>query len=159
MDRHYLRNENLSKNIFDYTKGLKLHKELENNGNTIKAGIFIGNSDSPDLNLGQLHQNLMNNVIPFSWFIAENYLDERQVINHIHPNNTEHEQNLDQNKIRTIDGVLDGNATCIGRLIDGIRNSTNDDFPEDFPILPKHVLNLKFIVGPSFNDNDILNNG
>ena len=149
----YLRNKNLSKGIFDYTKGLKIYNEFIENGDSIKPGMFITDSKFSKLNFGEIHRNLMNSVIPFSWFIAENFLNE-SIDEQMRPNHPKRPPNSEGSRI--VNGVLDGNGKCIEELINGIKDRLNDDFPTNFPILPSHILDIKVIIGPNLNENDRL---
>ena len=96
---------------------------------------------------------MMQSVIPFSWFIAQHFLDY-SIDEHLSPNHSKMLSNSEGARI--VNGILEGNTECIEKLINGIRGKQKDEFPDSFPVLPSHVLDIKVTVGPNLNENDIL---
>jgi len=147
----YLRAKNFSNNIFDFTKGLRLHKELLLNKDTLKAGIFITDTSNSNINFGSIHKQILRDVYPFSWFLALNFLED---------DDFPHSRKLKE-KLRTggeenddlVNGILAGDKTKIRELIDKLKKVSEDDFPKDFTVLPKHIITLKFSVGDKLNEN------
>ena len=68
-----LRTNALSRNIFDYAFGLQLRDDLLSENPTVAAGMFVAPLDHCPSNLGDVHQSLFNQTIPFSWFMIEHY--------------------------------------------------------------------------------------
>lgn len=149
----YLRNKSLSQNIFDYTKGLKLYSEFIENGDSIKPGMFVTDIGNSKLNFGEIHRNLISSVIPFSWFIAKNF-STNSFGEQFSSKDPRRPSNPDGRRI--VNGILNGNSKCIEELINGIREKLDDEFPDSFPILPSHVLDIKVTIGPNLHENDIL---
>lgn len=149
----YLRNKRLSTHIFDYTVGLEIHKEFLNSSDTLKAGIFITDTHNSNLNLGQVHGEILQQTFPFSWFIAMNYsndknfLDERDMMEkgkHHHPKS--------ESQI-LVEGILSGDKKQIEKLIEKIKEVRNDNFPDNIQILPKHKITLRCSVGEQINSD------
>lgn len=66
-----LRTNALSRNIFDYAFGLQLRDDLLSENPTVAAGMFVAPLDHCPSNLGDVHQSLFNQTIPFAWFMIE----------------------------------------------------------------------------------------
>jgi hypothetical protein len=139
----YLRNKALTTQIFDYTVGLETHKELLNNSDTLKAGIFITDTNNSNLNLGQVHRGILQSTFPLSWFIALNFTDRNFIINE--KDLMRNENNPDSQKL--VEGILSGDKEQIEKLIQKIEKVRNDNFPDNIQILPKHKITLRFSVG------------
>jgi hypothetical protein len=136
----YLRNKNLSTHIFDYTIGLEIHKEFQNNSETLKAGIFITDTNNSNINFGQVHSNILESTFPFSWFIAMNFSDEGDFL---------YNRNPDRDEL--VEGILSGDEDKIDELIEKIEESEINDIPENIQILPKHKITLRVSAGEQIN--------
>lgn len=144
----YLRNKTLATQIFDYTVGLEIHKKLLCNSDTLKAGIFITDTDNSHLNFGQVHGGILQSTFPLSWFIAMNFADrydflnERAMMRKGMPHNVENPENQE-----LAEGILSGDKMQIEKLIHKIEEERNDNIPDNIQILPKHKITLHCTVG------------
>lgn len=146
----YLRNKRLSTHIFDYTVGLEIHNEFLNSSNTLKAGIFITDTKNGNLNLGQVHSEILQQTFPFSWFIAMNYVNDKKNLNEIDMMEKGiHHPKPERQKL--VEGILLGDKKQIEKLIEKIEEVRNDNFPNNIQILPKHKITLRCSVGEQIN--------
>jgi len=142
----YLRNKNLSTQIFDYVEGLEIHKELFQNSETLKAGIFITDTGNSNLNFGQVHSQILQSTFPLSWFIAMNFADRRDFLRerHMAPKNKLPEHSESQ---ELVEGILSGDKNKIDELIGKMKQMETNNVPKNIQVLPKHKITLRVSVG------------
>jgi len=151
----YLRNKTLSSQIFDYTTGLQIYKELLENSETLKAGIFITNTNNNSLNFGEIHNQILQSTFPFSWFIAMNFSDSNKFFN----NHSEikilgkgkYDEVSESHKL--VEGILSGDERKIEELIRKIKDTEENDIPNNIQILPKHKITIRCSVGDQLDPN------
>lgn len=147
----YLRNKRLSTHIFDYTIGLEIHKEFLSNSETLKAGIFITDTNNSNFNFGEVHGEILNQTFPFSWFIAMNFAERHDFF--FHGQDKMKRQDISENQ-KLVEGVLEGDRKKVDELIRKIKEVREDDFPANIQVLPKHTITFKLSVGEQINSNN-----
>lgn len=75
------RNASMHRDIYDYTLGQMLFKEMDEGGKTLGAGILIAPAPHVPENLLVAHEAIMDPVVPFAWFIAAHFVHD----NHYSP--------------------------------------------------------------------------
>ncbi len=143
----YLRNSQLSTHIFDFTAGLEIHKELLSSGETLKAGLFITDVSNSKINFRQVHEFIMQNVFPFSWFMAMNYGGNNSKNSMLIAS----EENTDELKLAN--GILSGDQDSIDEFLKRLYKLSNDNIPNQIQFLPKHTITVKLSVGEKIDSN------
>ena len=146
----YLRNKNLSTQIFDYVEGLEVHKELFQNSETLKAGIFITDTSNSSLNFGQVHSQILQSTFPLSWFIAMNFADRRDFLRERDMSSKSRLPESSESQ-QFVEGILSGDKKMIDELIGKMKQIENNDVPKNIQVLPKHKITLRVSVGEQIN--------
>ena len=151
----YLRTKKLSEEIFDFTYGQHLYQALLNNGESLKAGLFL--ADSGSMNFGEVHAMILGDTCPLSWFIAINFLHKNQ---HLHsrlysasPMSSQSPSGSEPSQ-RLLEGIMSGDCKVIEELISKIRDVVPDKLIDNVLVLPKHIIKLRVSVGEQLNHNN-----
>lgn len=157
----YIRNSSISNEIFDYTMGAAIYKDLTSKNKTLAAGIFITNIENNKLTLGKIHSRILKETIPFSWFISTNFLESKtyhNLFNTINPENKlselkyRNEQEYAKKIINYDESVIEEIANSMSE-----NNKNSGIAPKKFTIFPASVLVLKYsLKGNHLNDNNAL---
>jgi len=154
----HLRNSRLSGNIFDYTLGLEVKDELSKTDSSLAAGIFVSPIENGPLNLGSVHQNILNIAFPLSWFIASHFTNSgfeahnrlfkhtRRPFKKITPTNHD-VKNLKSEVLASL--IVKGDEKGVEEICEFFGGS--NDFP--IPIFPPHTMTVKISVGKDLNSN------
>lgn len=146
----YLRNKTLTRHIFDYTSGLEVYKELANGTETLKAGIFLTDTDNANPNFGQVHAGILTSTFPLGWFIAMNFSDSDRFLQQGLAGKSSL-SNSDSAGHKLAEGILAGDTKKIDELIKKIHDDT---FPDHIQLLPKHTVTIKVSVGEQIDSNN-----
>lgn len=150
----YLRNTTLSKQIFDFTSGLEIYKELVTGAETLKAGIFFTDTDNANPSFGQVHAGILNSTFPLGWFIAMNFSDNDRFLQQqrLVEKNSRTSSNFDSNKL--VNGILTGDEKEVNELVKRIKEISNETFPDNIQLLPKHTITIRVSVGEQINPDN-----
>lgn len=146
----YLRNQNISNQIFDYTYGLELHNELGIKDSTLSAGLFTATVNDNPLKFGDIHRYIFNDTLPFSWFIALHF----DTHNNFFGRNGRHKGMSPEEfeeKEKIVECIVRGEKN---KLFDEIVYKLNSNEGKDFKIFPAHKLTVKISAGSDINPNN-----
>jgi hypothetical protein len=128
----HLRNSELSGNIFDYTLGLKVRDELGSRNSSLAAGLFVADIVNIPKNLGQVHQTVLEDCYPLSWFLcahllsSDNFgLESRQRIRLDGPPRRRHANSPAEEWAH---GIVTGNQGAIRRLMEVTSSHDHDQY-------------------------------
>ncbi len=149
----YLRNRTLSGNIFDYTPGLQIHRELGLSDNSLAAGLFVVSPDELPNTFGQVHSQVLNGVTPFSWFLAQQFAGGRPEVGH-----RNHDERLRRRPDAPDDdgpdydwahGIVTGDPCAVDRVL-----TVFQDRSQPIPFLPPHTLTVGVSIGRNIDPNE-----
>jgi hypothetical protein len=142
----YLRLKLLSSHIFDYIRGQEIYSDMRQPIPTTAAGIFVSDDLDKVRNLGDVHANLFALTQPFSWFIAQQYLEEPFPVFSptTNPINPDHQILAER--------IINGDKNIINELKELFADGrTLDQIPGDFTIFPSQTITLSYTVGNDLN--------
>jgi hypothetical protein len=134
--------------IFDYALGLELRDDMLSKKPTIAAGVFIALLDNFPKTLFEVHSQLFDNVLPFSWFIVTQLVNDGDRYRHFE----RHSRRLESDRLgtdgnrnnKTINGLVRGDYSVIEEdesLVKVLEDA------EIATILPAHTISIKVING------------
>ncbi|MBQ0906348.1 hypothetical protein [Micromonospora sp. U21] len=141
----HLRNLSVNGEIFDFARGLALHRELEAGGQTLAAGVFVAKVDAMPKTLAQIHGGIFKSTIPLSWLLTLEFADAKRFVdlpsgmpfgvNHAH---------LDSKRSRIVDGILAGDEAVTQAI--GALAGRNVNFAP-LRVLPRHTISISISAG------------
>ncbi|MBG8556092.1 hypothetical protein [Hymenobacter guriensis] len=149
----YLRNKQLNRHIFDYTAGMALHQALSNGSVTLKAGLFVADPEHNPVNLGAIHAGILHATLPFSWFIALNFLDDDWSSQQFVPTAVLRPDPASA-EFQLVDGIVTGKQEIIEQLLEKARASNLDGVPANIQIIPRHTITVRVSVGEQLDPDN-----
>ena len=141
----HLRNLSLNGEIFDFARGLALHRELEAGGETLAAGVFVAKANAAPKTLAQMHREIFNSTVPLSWLLTLEFahVGRSEGWPSGTPFGVDH-ASLDSGQAEIIEGILAGDET-VTRAI-GVLAGRNADFAP-LRVLPRHKILISISAG------------
>jgi hypothetical protein len=141
----HLRNKAVTGSIFDYMRGLALHRELQSGGKTLAAGIFVAKADGLPSTLGATHRKIFKETVPLSWLLALEFADVGQSEDWWPeaPFGVDHGF-LDEESKRIVQGIVQGDESVTQEI--GVLAGRNADLPP-LRVLPRHTINITVSAG------------
>ena len=137
----HLRNLAMNGDIFDFARGLALHRELEAGGQTLAAGVFVAKADEMPKTLAQTHGGIFKSTVPLSWLLTLEFADAGRFADLPFGVNRNH---LDSERARIVDGILAGNEAVTQAI--GVLAGRNANFAP-LRVLPKHTISISISAG------------
>jgi hypothetical protein len=141
----HLRNRSVKGEIFDFARGLALHRELEAGGQTLAAGVFVANANALPKTLTQIHGAIFKSVIPLSWLLTLEFAEPggfgdvpSGLLSCVNS------ADLDLKRARIVDGIVIGDEKVTQAI--GILAGRNSDF-SPLRVLPRHTILISISAG------------
>lgn len=141
----HLRNFSLEGNIFDYMRGLALHRELEAGGGSLAAGIFVSRAELMPKTLAGTHRSIFRSTVPLSWLIALEFANAGHSDDWWPeaPFGVDH-SSLDATQREIVAGIMSGDEQVTHAI--GILFGRNPDYAP-LRLLPKHTVRINVSAG------------
>jgi hypothetical protein len=136
------RSKALASNIFDYGIGLQLRDDLLSENPTTAAGVFVSKVTSCPKDLGETHQTVMGNAIPFSWFMVQHFSDNTRFNNGLR-NDMIKENRVSNERQDLVEKLVRGDHRVLDK-IDLPNSLSKDSIPR---ILPAHTIEIRVVCG------------
>jgi hypothetical protein len=145
----HLRNLSLNGEIFDFARGLALHRELADGGQTLAAGVFVAKADGVPRSLAETHREIFRSTVPLSWLLTLEFADGWRWGGWPSgvPFGVDH-ADLDAGQTQIVSGILAGDEQ-VTRAIGALGGRSADFAP--LRVLPKHTIVITISAGGQAN--------
>lgn len=141
----HLRSISLGSHIFDYAHGLALHRELQNGGGSLAAGIFLAEAESMPVTLAATHEEIFRHTIPLAWFLTTLFAAGSSFHGIDFSEGLGMSTNLDdQSSIELVKRIASGDERAVR---DAAMRAGHSDDLDAFRIAPAHTLHIAIQAG------------
>ncbi|EOX4841532.1 TPA: hypothetical protein O4F91_004428 [Vibrio alginolyticus] len=151
----YLRNSQLSANIFDYALGFEIKDSLDSPESTLDSGIFISIPECDVNNLASVHAQILDPCTPLSWFIVSHFTHGLYNVNPAMLN-VPFSEGIKQGRYKKtkenkswVEGLVRGDVNAVSQLFEELEI---EELPE-ISMLPSHTITVTVTAGIELDDD------